>query len=87
LELHHLTHLGNLHIVAFITLCEAYTGVEPHFNLWNHFFCIQLRPGLDAEVAMWGSVDISVRSRPGINLYFRLSMSNPPVRWRREWFF
>jgi hypothetical protein len=21
-----------------LTLCEAYMGIEPHFNLWNYFF-------------------------------------------------
>jgi hypothetical protein len=29
LELHHLTPSGILHIVAFVTLCEAYMGIEP----------------------------------------------------------
>jgi hypothetical protein len=38
MELHHLTPLGILHMVAFLTLCEAYIGMEPHFNLWNYFF-------------------------------------------------
>jgi hypothetical protein len=33
LELHHLTLLGILHIAAFVTLCEAYMQIEPHFNL------------------------------------------------------
>jgi hypothetical protein len=32
LELHHLTPLGVLHIAAFVTLCEAYMCIEPHFN-------------------------------------------------------
>jgi hypothetical protein len=25
-------------MVAFVTLCEAYMGIEPHFNPWNYFF-------------------------------------------------
>jgi hypothetical protein len=33
LELHHLTPSGILHIVAFVTLCEAYMGIDPHFDL------------------------------------------------------
>jgi hypothetical protein len=33
LELHHLTPSGILHVAAFMTLCEAYMGVEPHFDL------------------------------------------------------
>jgi hypothetical protein len=33
LELHHLTPSGILHIAAFVTLCEAFMGIEPHFDL------------------------------------------------------
>jgi hypothetical protein len=43
LELHHLTPLEILHMAAFMTLYEAYMGIEPHFNLWNYFFHAQLR--------------------------------------------
>jgi hypothetical protein len=39
LELHNLTPSGILHIAAFVTLCEAYMGIDPHFGLWNYFFC------------------------------------------------
>jgi hypothetical protein len=38
LEVHQLTPSGILHIAAFVTLCEAYMRIEPHFNLWNYFF-------------------------------------------------
>jgi hypothetical protein len=33
LEPHHLTPSGILHMAAFVTLCEAYKGIEPYFNL------------------------------------------------------
>jgi hypothetical protein len=33
LELHHMTPLGVLHIVAFVTLCEAFLGIDPKFDL------------------------------------------------------
>jgi hypothetical protein len=25
-------------MAAFVTLCEAYIGIEPSLNLWSHFF-------------------------------------------------
>jgi hypothetical protein len=78
--------LGILHIAAFVTLCEAYMGIEPHFNLWNYFFCVQLRPYSDMEAMVWGYIDIYVHTEPGIDPYFRLSVSNPLVGWRIEWF-
>jgi hypothetical protein len=35
LELHHLTPSGILHMVAFVTLCEAYMGIDviPHSKI------------------------------------------------------
>jgi hypothetical protein len=38
LELHHLTPSRILHMVAFVTLCESYMEVEPHFDMWSYFF-------------------------------------------------
>jgi hypothetical protein len=35
LELHHLTPSEILQMAALVSLCEAYMGVEPHFDLWN----------------------------------------------------
>jgi hypothetical protein len=42
LELHNLTPLGILHITTFVTLCEAFIGINPHFDLWMHFFRVWL---------------------------------------------
>jgi hypothetical protein len=60
LELHHLTPSGILHMVAFVTLCKAYMGIDPHFNLWNYFFHARLQQGSDTEMVALGSVDILV---------------------------
>jgi hypothetical protein len=42
LELHHLAPSGILHMVAFVTLCEDYTGIEPHLNMWSYYFWVRL---------------------------------------------
>ena len=34
----HLTPNSILHIAIFINLCEAFLGIEPHFNVFFHFF-------------------------------------------------
>jgi hypothetical protein len=68
-------------MAAFVTLCEAYSRIEPHFDLWNCFFRVQLQLGSDAEVAVLGSVDLFVQSKPGVDRYFHLLMSDPPVGW------
>jgi hypothetical protein len=58
LELHHLSPLGILHVTAFITLCEAYMGIEPHINLWNYLFRVWLRPDSDTKAAVWDCTEI-----------------------------
>jgi hypothetical protein len=64
-----------LHIAAFVTLCEAYMGIEPHF------FCAQLSMGSGAEAAVLDSVDICVRSGHGVDPYFHLPMSRSTNGW------
>jgi hypothetical protein len=55
-----LTSSGILHMEAFVTLCEAYMGIEPHFDLWNYFFHTRLQQGSDMKMATLGSVDILI---------------------------
>jgi hypothetical protein len=69
LELHHLTPLGILHITTFITLCEAYMGIEPHFNLWN-YFCIRFWLDSGTETVVWGYVDVYIRTGGEVDPYF-----------------
>jgi hypothetical protein len=87
LELHHLTPSGILQMAAFVTLCEAYMGIEPHFDLWNYFFRAWLQQGSNVETAALGSVDILVQSGLGVDPYFHLPMSDPPVGWHKIWIF
>jgi hypothetical protein len=47
-------------MAAFVTLCEAYMGIEPHFDLRNYIFYAWLQQGLDAEAVVMGSMDLFV---------------------------
>jgi hypothetical protein len=87
LELYHLTPSGILHMAAFMTLCEVYMGIEPHFDQWNYFFRARPQQGSDAEAAVLGSEDIFLRSGPAVHPNFCLLTSDPPVGWRKVWFF
>jgi hypothetical protein len=37
-QLHQLTPNSILHIACFMTLCESFLGIEPHFLLWHSIF-------------------------------------------------
>jgi hypothetical protein len=73
-------------MVAFVTLCETYMGIEPHFNLWNYFH-VWLQWGSSEELVALGSVDIFVRSGRGVDPYFHLPTSSLPNGWWKVWFF
>jgi hypothetical protein len=74
-------------MVAFVTLCEDYMGIEPHFNLWNYFFCAQLQQGLSTEMAALGNVDIFFISGCGVDPYFHFLTLGPSDGWQKLWFF
>jgi hypothetical protein len=44
MQLHQLMPNSILHIACFITLCESFLGVEPHWILWKFLF--RLRPSV-----------------------------------------
>jgi hypothetical protein len=70
-------------MATFMTLCEAYIGIEPYFNMWNYIFHARLRQGLGTEVMTLGSVDIFIRFGCGVDPYFHLPMSGSS-EWVRE---
>ena len=41
-ELQHLTPNRVQHIATFVTLCEGFLGISPHFDLWWYFFTVTL---------------------------------------------
>jgi hypothetical protein len=67
LELHNLTPLGILHIAAFVTLCEIYLGIDPHFDLENYFFCFWHSQDLRVELTISGGVVIQPKCGHGIH--------------------
>ena len=30
-------------MATFVTLCEGFLGISPHFDLWRHFFAVTLQ--------------------------------------------
>ena len=55
LELQHLNPTGVLHIAGFVTVYEAFLGMEPHVDLFRHFFSGRaMTAGNSAETAPVG---------------------------------
>ncbi|KAK1621172.1 hypothetical protein QYE76_026689 [Lolium multiflorum] len=83
LQLHHLTPNSILHISIFITLCEAFLGVQPNWALWKRiFFC--RRNGSPNVAYNIGGVVISVR--PTVD-YFDVKLPDSVQGWCKKWLY
>jgi hypothetical protein len=41
-----------MHIMVIVTMCEAYMGIDPHFDMWNYFFHVQRPQDPNAELTI-----------------------------------
>jgi hypothetical protein len=82
-QLHQLTPNSILHIACFITLCESFLGIEPHFLLLKYVF--RLRPSVSlSKKPELGEAIVSVRAE---SQYLELSMAASVQGWRKKWFY
>jgi hypothetical protein len=60
-QLHQLTPNSILHIACFITLCESFLGIDPHWVLWRFLFRLRPSVALNKKPELGGAV-VSVQS-------------------------
>jgi hypothetical protein len=82
-QLHQLTPNYILHIACFVTLCESFLGIEPHFLLWRSIFRLRPNVSLSHKPELGGAV-ISVCAKAQ---YLEFSMSASVQGWRTKWFY
>jgi hypothetical protein len=82
-QLHQLTPNSLLHIACFVTLCESFLGIEPHFLLWRSIFHLRPNVALSNKPELGGAV-IYVRAEAQ---YLEFSMSASVQGWRTKRFY
>jgi hypothetical protein len=82
-QLHQLMPNSVLHIGCFITLCESFLGVDPHWTLWKFLFCLRPSVSLSKNPEL-GGVVVSVRTEAH---YLEFSMTTSVQGWRKKWFY
>jgi hypothetical protein len=87
LELHHLTPSRVLHIASFVTLCEAYQGIDLDLVLWKYFFRVHRPQDPKAELTISGGTVIHVKSGHGVDPYLEIPMPRSMKGWRKKWFY
>jgi hypothetical protein len=79
-QLHRLTPNSIVHITGFITLCESFLGVEPHWTLWKFLFCLCPSVSLLKNPELGGAV-VSVCAEV---YYLEFSMVALVQGWRKN---
>jgi hypothetical protein len=82
-QLHQLTPNSIPHIACFVTLCESFLGIEPHFLLWRSIFRLRPNVSLFHKPELGGAV-VSVRAEAQ---YLEFSMFALVQGWRTKWFY
>jgi hypothetical protein len=82
-QLHQLTPNLILHIAYFITLCESFLGIEPHFLLWKYLFRLCPSVSLAKKPELGGAV-IFVCTE---SQYLEFSMAALVQGWKKKWFY
>jgi hypothetical protein len=77
-QLHQLTPNSILHVACFITLCECFLGIDPHWGLWKRIFFIQRNATRTAVHDVSGAI-ISIRPEAE---YINFKMAESIQNWR-----
>jgi hypothetical protein len=65
---------GVLHNAAFMTLCEAYLGIDPDLDLWKYFFHVRCLQDPEAELMISRGTNIHVKVGHRVDPYLEIPM-------------
>ena len=72
-------------ISTFIHLCEAYVGIEPHFDLFRYLFCLRKKGAVGGSKVAGG---VYLNLRDGMkNRYLHCPWNTSLTEWYRKWFY
>jgi hypothetical protein len=83
IQLWQLTPNSILHLTIFITLCETFLGIEPHWGLWKKIFFVK-RYNSSSGSFVTGGVGFVVRKEAN---YFNFRMRESVQGWMLKWFY
>jgi hypothetical protein len=85
LELHHLNPNSICHIAIFIHFCEAFLGIEPHWDPFRFLFRVKPQP-TSKNPSIIGGAGVQLRQQAGDRYLSYKFPSNIP-RWKSHWFY
>ena len=70
---------------VFGHLCEAFLGIEPHFELFRHLFHLKPQPN-SASLDVVGGAGIQLRQKMD-RVYIPYKLSQKVIDWKPRWFY
>jgi hypothetical protein len=83
MQLHQPTPNLILHIAYFITLCQAFLSINPHWGLWKCLFHLW-RNASKEEIHDLGGAIVYVCSK---SHYLKFEMAESVQNWRQKWYY
>lgn len=80
IQLHHLIPNSILHIAIFVHLCEAFLGIEAHFNLFYYPFHLKPQPS-EKVLTLLGGAGLQGMDKMYIEYKFLTSLSGSKEHW------
>jgi len=83
--IHNLHPYSIILVATFIHLCEAFAGIEPHFDMFLYLFCLR-KKGAVGGSKIAGGVFLNLRDGM-INHYLRCPWNTSLSEWYKKWFY
>ncbi|KAM0825031.1 hypothetical protein ACQ4PT_069829 [Festuca glaucescens] len=83
IQLHQLTPNSLLHISIFVTLCECFLGIHPHWGLWKRIFYLRRNNSKNVAYNVGG---VCICVRPDID-YFDVKFADSVQGCRKKWLY
>jgi hypothetical protein len=74
-------------LAAFVTLCDAYLGIDPDLDQWKYFFYVRRPQDSEAELMNSGGAVIRVKLGHGADPYLEIPMPRSMKGWQKKWFY
>ncbi|KAK1617222.1 hypothetical protein QYE76_022739 [Lolium multiflorum] len=83
IQLYQLTLNSLLHISIFITLCDCFLGIHPHWGLWKRIFYLRRNSSRNVIYNVGG---VCICVRPDVD-YLDVKFPDSVQGWRKKWLY
>jgi hypothetical protein len=85
--MHHLTPNSILHLSIFTHMCEAFLGIDPHFDLFRNLFRMRPQPSIKKTAEIEGAEILLHPEMEEKYLYYHPTSLKAEWKNENDWFY